>query len=371
MRSRRASRGRAADLARPLRGVVLPRSCSRRCSPATGCPARRLELLKPRRWDDLLSGLGRRAAGARDRPAAVRSADPWPRIVLELLGSRAADPRRAADVLAAGGDRRQSVAGAAGDAGARLPVRGAGRADRRHRVAGDLARRRALGACSGWRSRRCRSASCGSSGCRCGPGSAWPGCWSSRWWARCRWRRRRTAASRGSTTARSPRSLGPDDPVRFSWTQSYGPIDWPREGNEVMRVVSGEPLYWKARNLDDFNGIAWQIAQQAPQTSQFDKRFEADLPEDWENRPAWTETVEFNIKRMRTTDVIGAGTTVDDQGPVAQRPRRPVARHLGRAERAAPQRLLHGRGPRPAAGHRPDVGGDHRRGRAPGRRARA
>ena len=100
--------------------------------------------------------------------------------------------------------------------------------------------------------------------------------------------------------------------MRFSWTQSYGPIDWPRDGNEVMRVVSGEPLYWKARNLDDFNGIAWQIAQQAPQTSSFDERFEADLPEDWENRPAWTETVEFNIKRMRTTDVIGAGTTVDD-----------------------------------------------------------
>ena len=54
-------------------------------------------------------------------------------------------------------------------------------------------------------------------------------------------------------------SLGPEDPVRFSWTQSYGPINWPRDGNEVMRVVSGEPLYWKARNLDTFNGNAWQI----------------------------------------------------------------------------------------------------------------
>ena len=79
-------------------------------------------------------------------------------------------------------------------------------------------------------------------------------------------------------------SLGPDDPVRFSWTQSYGPIDWPREGNEVMRVVSGEPLYWKARNLDDFNGIAWQVASGAA-TSAFDKRFEADLPEDWATAP--------------------------------------------------------------------------------------
>ena len=44
--------------------------------------------------------------------------------------------------------------------------------------------------------------------------------------------------------------LGPDDPVRFSWAQQYGPIDWPRDGNEVMRVKSDEPHYWKAANLD-------------------------------------------------------------------------------------------------------------------------
>ena len=61
-------------------------------------------------------------------------------------------------------------------------------------------------------------------------------------------------------------SLGPEDPVRFSWTQSYGPIDWPRDGNEVMRVVSGEPLYWKARNLDTFNGNAWQIREDIQDT---------------------------------------------------------------------------------------------------------
>ena len=104
-------------------------------------------------------------------------------------------------------------------------------------------------------------------------------------------------------------SLGPDDPVRFSWTQSYGPIDWPRDGNEVMRVISGEPLYWKARNLDVFNGIAWQVSQQAPATSGYDEPWEADLVDDWTNRPAWTEELQFQIRRVRTTDVYGAGTT--------------------------------------------------------------
>ena len=166
-------------------------------------------------------------------------------------------------------------------------------------------------------------------------------------------------------------SLGPDDPVRFSWTQSYGPIDWPRDGNEVMRVVSGEPLYWKARNLDDFNGIAWQVAQQAPRTSPFDERFEADLPEDWADRPAWTETVEFNIKRMRTTDVIGAGTTVDVKDPS-----RAVREGLSPGTWDAPSALRRNDSytaevhvPRP--GIVADVGGDHGRGRAPAGRARA
>ena len=52
-------------------------------------------------------------------------------------------------------------------------------------------------------------------------------------------------------------NLGPDDPVHFSWAQQYGPIDWPRDGNEVMRVKSDEPHYWKAANLDRFDGAGF------------------------------------------------------------------------------------------------------------------
>lgn len=106
-------------------------------------------------------------------------------------------------------------------------------------------------------------------------------------------------------------SLGPDDPVRFSWTQSYGPITWPRDGNEVFRVVSGEPLYWKARNLDTFNGTAWQVREEPQSTLSVDQPFEADLPDDYEDRGAWTSQVEVSIKRVQTTDVIGAGTILD------------------------------------------------------------
>ena len=57
--------------------------------------------------------------------------------------------------------------------------------------------------------------------------------------------------------------LGPDDPMRFSWSQGYGPIDWPRDGNEVMRVRSDEPHYWKVVNLARFDGTGWSEAPAA------------------------------------------------------------------------------------------------------------
>ncbi len=110
-------------------------------------------------------------------------------------------------------------------------------------------------------------------------------------------------------------SLGPDDPVRFDWSQSYGPIDWPRDGNEVMRVKSADPLYWKARDLDVFDGVAWtQRTDPTPTFRNADQPWEADLPDDFRDRPAWTSTIEVSIKRMRTSDVLGAGTIMDVKG---------------------------------------------------------
>ena len=52
-------------------------------------------------------------------------------------------------------------------------------------------------------------------------------------------------------------SFGPDDPLAFDWGHSYGPLDWPREGSEVLRVATTRPSYWKMRNLDEFDGEQW------------------------------------------------------------------------------------------------------------------
>ena len=42
----------------------------------------------------------------------------------------------------------------------------------------------------------------------------------------------------------------------FSWDHSYGALDWPRDGRELLRVKARRPAYWKALNLDEFNGRA-------------------------------------------------------------------------------------------------------------------
>jgi transglutaminase-like putative cysteine protease len=111
--------------------------------------------------------------------------------------------------------------------------------------------------------------------------------------------------------------IGPDDPVRFSWSQDYGPIDWPRDGNEVMRVTSDQPHYWKAANLSKFDGTGWN--EQTPEPGQAD--FEDDLREDWRNQPGWRDRIEVSIRRMRTLDVMAPGTIMEVEN--ATRPLRP------------------------------------------------
>ena len=110
--------------------------------------------------------------------------------------------------------------------------------------------------------------------------------------------------------------LGPDDPVRFDWSQSYGPIDWPRDGNEVMRVKSAKPHYWKARDLDVFDGNAWRIrTDPTPAAHLSTARWRADLAPGWAQQQAWTSTISFDVRRMKGTDVVGAGTIVQVKNP--------------------------------------------------------
>jgi transglutaminase-like putative cysteine protease len=45
--------------------------------------------------------------------------------------------------------------------------------------------------------------------------------------------------------------------TRFDWSHSYGPIDWPRDGETLMHVRSDDRNYWKVQTLDHFDGLRW------------------------------------------------------------------------------------------------------------------
>jgi transglutaminase-like putative cysteine protease len=108
--------------------------------------------------------------------------------------------------------------------------------------------------------------------------------------------------------------LGPDEPLAFDWGHSYGPLDWPREGTEVLRVATTRPSYWKMRNLDDFDGQAW--SNENIRLGGADP--ELELADQWQVQAGWRETLRVTLRRLQTRDVLGAGTIleVDDTGRI-------------------------------------------------------
>ena len=327
-----------------------------------------LKLLKPHGWDDLLSGLG----GGLQALGTVRmpyvSADPWPRIVLELLGAellilaglltfwprspRAGDarvpltpPERgypfvavavlfvvvASPVISLGGTASSLLLGLGLAALTvvflwleRLPLRpGLG-------VAGLIAVA-LLGAL---------------------PIAA--------------------AADRGQPwfDYRSfAESLGPDDPVRFSWTQSYGPITWPRDGNEIMRVSSRIRCIGRRATSTCSSRTAWTTRSE-PLDPARHPLFALDMPQDVQDAPRRVDAQHLGL------DPAHADPRRDRRGDdgvghrrLARRRAGHLARHVGRADRAASRRFLLREGLRPE----PDPGAARRRhdrrARAPARRA--
>ena len=138
----------------------------------------------------------------------------------------------------------------------RPPVPLARDAARDGRLAGRVDRRLQPGPARRRCSPRSPSASSGSSGCRAAPGSG-SRCWAS--WSRAPSRSPRppTATSPWFDYRAWAEEFGPGEPVAFDWGHSYGPLDWPREGSEVLRVDAQDPSYWKVEDLDEFDGAVW------------------------------------------------------------------------------------------------------------------
>jgi protein-glutamine gamma-glutamyltransferase len=94
-------------------------------------------------------------------------------------------------------------------------------------------------------------------------------------------------------------SVSASDTVRFDFTQRYGPLHWPRTGREVLDVVAQRPDYWKAEDLSVFDGRGWVSG-----TVQQDDPL-AGVPQ--RERLHWTQTLQFTLRAMKSTDLITAG----------------------------------------------------------------
>jgi transglutaminase-like putative cysteine protease len=92
---------------------------------------------------------------------------------------------------------------------------------------------------------------------------------------------------------------------RFNWSQTYGPLDWPHAGTDVLRVRARFPSYWKAEDIDLFNGSDWvstDVGGGGPATGVSHSSL-----------ARWTEPLTVTLGTMSTSQIIAAGVASEPQ----------------------------------------------------------
>jgi hypothetical protein len=95
--------------------------------------------------------------------------------------------------------------------------------------------------------------------------------------------------------------LAPKVVDAFNWTQNYGPVNWPQRGRTVLEIRARQPEYWKAEDLDVFDGQAWTQGDVPGQ--------ESAPPPAHSSLATWSQTIRVTVGNMRTGNVIGAGVS--------------------------------------------------------------
>ena len=96
-------------------------------------------------------------------------------------------------------------------------------------------------------------------------------------------------------------SLSPSATTQYRWNHDYGPLDWPRDGREILRVRAPHRSYWKAVNLVAFDGVRWVR----------DPGQAANELESAVFNPAWRQTIRVTMRALRTSQFVAAGATLD------------------------------------------------------------
>jgi protein-glutamine gamma-glutamyltransferase len=97
--------------------------------------------------------------------------------------------------------------------------------------------------------------------------------------------------------------------VSFSWDHDYSPLEWPRDGRELLRVQARFPSYWKASDLDVFDGRKWR---HDPRRS--GERPGSQLPDDALSRQRWTQQIRVTLRNLRTDSFVTAGIATAVRG---------------------------------------------------------
>jgi transglutaminase-like putative cysteine protease len=92
----------------------------------------------------------------------------------------------------------------------------------------------------------------------------------------------------------------------FSWDHNYGPLNWPRDGREMLRVKAKQPAYWKAEALDIFDGRIWRESRSATREATIN-----ELPANPAVVDRWTQTIKVNVRNLRTRTFVTAGIATD------------------------------------------------------------
>ena len=91
----------------------------------------------------------------------------------------------------------------------------------------------------------------------------------------------------------------------FAWDHDYSPLDWPRDGRELLRVQARQPAYWKAQDLDAFAGGGWLAARLGRPARGL------ELPPDPGVVARWSQDIRVTVRNLRTPTFVAAGVVSD------------------------------------------------------------
>jgi hypothetical protein len=107
-------------------------------------------------------------------------------------------------------------------------------------------------------------------------------------------------------------TLQPAVSEQFNWNHTYGPMLWPQDGRELLRVQGNQGTYWKAQTLDEFDGLHWRYSGTFPPVEQ-----DTELARGHRD---WFQTIRVVDRDLKSQQFVGAGTTLAILPPAPHNP---------------------------------------------------